>query len=79
MPATKTTSIVRRKAPFTKAAKSRAALKWTDSQAVRKLAKQYSDARKQSQRVGRPMSFRVEVDSSADEPVLSPIQEASRR
>lgn len=76
MPATKNTSIARRKPPPTKPA-SRAAVKWTDSQAVRKLAKQYSDAMKQSQRVGRPMSFRVEVDSSTDEPVLSPIQEAS--
>jgi hypothetical protein len=77
MPAIKTTSIVRRKTSVTKPASSRAALKWTDSQAVRKLAKQYSDAMKQSQRVGRPMSFRVEVDPSAAEPILSAIEEAA--
>jgi hypothetical protein len=75
MPATRTT--VRRKTPLTKPAKSRAVLKWTYSQAVRKLAKQYSDAMKQSQRVGRPVSFRVEVDPFAAEPILSPLQEAS--
>lgn len=67
MPATKTSTPPR--------VKSTAALKPYDSAAVYTLIERYKDAKKLSRRVGRPMSFRVDVDPTMDEPNVSPIQE----
>lgn len=67
MSATKTST-----APRTK---TTTALKIYDSGAVHKLIERYKDAMKQSRRIGRPMSFRVDVDPETDEPTVSPLQE----
>lgn len=67
MPATKTSTTPR--------VKSTPALKPYDSAAVHTLVERYKDAMKQSRRVGRPVSFRVDVDPTMDEPTVSPIQE----
>lgn len=76
MPATKTSTAAHKGDSAAKRSKAIGSLKLYDSVAVRKLISQYNDAIQQSRRVGRPMSFRVEVNPATDEPSVSPIQEA---
>ncbi len=60
-----------------KSVKAAAALKLSESAVARKLVERYNDAIKQSKRVGRPVSFRVVIDPSEGEPIVSAIEEAS--
>lgn len=75
MPATKISLPPRQTVSRTKPTKLLSASTLKDSPAFRVLIKQYSDAMKQSQRVGRPVSFRVEVDPAADAPTVTAIEE----
>lgn len=79
MPATKITATGHKGEATGKRSKALARLSLYDTVAVRKLIAQYNNAMKQSRRVGRPVSFRVEVDPATDEPFVSPIQEAENR
>lgn len=76
MPVTKASPATRRRTASTKSRKSLVAEKVRDREVMRKLIKQYKDAMRQSRRIGRAMSFRVDVGPEADEPVVSPIEVA---